>query len=78
MRKGIENLKKIFLNGSKRAECFLKVGYFIPKSDDSDDKDIVILTMRELKEIAKMFRDLDSRADNLRWRLTTDAEQGIG
>lgn len=78
MRKGIENLKKIFLNGSKRAECFLQIGYFIPKSDDSDDKDIVVLTMRELKEIAKMFRDLDSRADNLRWRLTTDAEQGIG
>ena len=78
MRKGIENLKKIFLNGSKRAECFLQTGYFIPKSDDSDDKDIVILTMRELKEIAKMFRDLDSRADNLRWRLTTDAEQGTG
>jgi len=78
MRKGIENLKKIFLNGSKRAECFLQTGYFIPKSDDSDDKDIVVLTMRELKEIAKMFRDLDSKADNLRWRLTTDAEQGIG
>lgn len=78
MRKGIENLKKIFLNGSKRAECFLQTGYFIPKSDDSDDKDIVILTMKELKEIAKMFRDLDSKADNLRWRLTTDAEQGIG
>lgn len=78
MRKGIENLKKIFLNGSKRAECFLQTGYFIPKSDDSDDKDIVVLTMRELKEIAKIFRDLDSRADNLRWRLTTDAEQGIG
>lgn len=78
MRKSIENLKKIFLNGSKRAECFLQTGYFIPKSDDSDDKDIVVLTMRELKEIAKMFRDLDSRADNLRWRLTTDAEQGIG
>ena len=71
-------MRKVFLNGSKRAECFLQTGYFIPKSDDSDDKDIVILTMRELKEIAKMFRDLDSRADNLRWRLTTDAEQGVG
>lgn len=78
MGKSIENLKEIFLNGSRRAASCLRRGYFIPKSEDSDDKDIVVLTMRELKEIVEMFRDLDSRADNLRWRLTTDAEQGIG
>lgn len=66
-----EKLRSIFLSGVEQSKEIFNHNYI--RCPRGKDNSVIVLTLKQLREIVELFNESEKRANNLEWRLSKDA-----